>query len=46
MTYKIYRKETGELLVTGETKHAITDPDLKPIRLKTANPLLYKKLTE
>lgn len=44
MAYEIYRKATGELLVTGKTKHAITDPKLKPVRLKTANPELYKKL--
>lgn len=44
MSYEIYRKETGELLVNGETKHAITDPQLKPIRLKTVNPELYETL--
>lgn len=44
MSYEILRKETGELLVTGTTKHGITSPDLKPIRLKKVNPEMYEKL--
>ena len=39
--YEIRKKETGELLVTGSTRHAVTDNKLKPVRLKTHNPELY-----
>jgi len=46
IAYEIYRKETDELLVRGETKHPITDATLKPIRLRNVNPELYKLLTE
>ncbi len=46
MAYEILRKSTGELLVSGTTKHGITSPELKPIRLKKINPELYKKLEE
>jgi len=44
MAYEIYRKETGELLVRGETKHPLTDDKLRPIRLRNVNPDLYDKL--
>ena len=44
MAYEIYRKETDELLVTGKTKHPITDATLKPIRLRNVKPELYEKL--
>ena len=46
MAYEIYRKETGELLVTGKTKHPITDANLKPIRLRNVKPELYEKIKE
>jgi len=46
MAYEILRKETGELLVTGTTKHGITSPELKPIRLKKVNPDLFARLEE
>lgn len=42
ISYEIYRKGTGELLVTGSTKHAVTDPELKPLRLKKACPEVYE----
>ena len=44
MKYEILNKTTGELLVTGSTKHAITDPKLTPIRLKKANPGLFERI--
>ena len=44
MAYEVYRKETDELLVRGETKHPITDDKLKPIRLRNVKPELYDKL--
>ena len=34
MEYEITNKETGELILTGETKHCFTDANLKPISLK------------
>ena len=46
MAYEIANKESGELLVTGTTKHAITDIHLKPIRLKTANEEIYMRISE
>ena len=41
MAYEIYRKNDGELLARGETKHPITDNKLKPVRLRVANPEFY-----
>lgn len=41
LDYEIRRKVTGELLVTGITKHAITDKSFKPIRLRSKNRALY-----
>ena len=46
MGYEISNKETGETLVTGSTKHGITSPDLKPVRLRNLNPELYEKLVD
>ncbi len=37
LEYEIRKQETGVLLVTGSTKHAITDPNFKPIRLRDKN---------
>ena len=36
MEYEITNKETGELLLIGESKHCFTDSNLKPISLKKA----------
>ena len=44
LEYEIRREETGELLVTGFTKHAITDTKFKPIRLRNKNRELYDRL--
>ena len=41
LEYEIRKQETGALLVTGSTKHAITDPKFKPIRLRDKNRALY-----
>jgi acyl-CoA thioester hydrolase len=41
MRYEVKRKVSGELLVDGYTKHAITDPDLKPMLLKRTKPEFY-----
>lgn len=42
--YEICRKSTGARLVTGFTRHAVTNSNLKPVRLRTAAPELYKLL--
>lgn len=44
LKYEIRRQATGELLVTGSTKHAVTDPAFKPIRLRDRNRGLYDRL--
>jgi acyl-CoA thioester hydrolase len=44
LEYEIRKQVTGELLVTGSTKHAITDPSFKPIRLRDKNPVLHELL--
>lgn len=41
LNYEIRRKGSGELLVTGMTKHAVTDKKFKPIRLRDKNKGLY-----
>ncbi len=46
LEYEIRRQETGELLVTGFTKHAVTDPSFKPIRLRDRNKDLYELIIE
>jgi acyl-CoA thioester hydrolase len=44
LKYEITHKETGELLVTGSTRHGITDDKLKPIKLKKVYPEFYAAL--
>ena len=34
MGYNVLNKKTGNLVLTGETKHCFTDNNLKPINLK------------
>ena len=46
MSYEIRKEETGELLVTGSTRHAITDDQMKPVRFKRYNPELYQLVTK
>ena len=46
MSYEIRQAETGELLVTGNTRHAITDDQMKPVRFKSYNPELYQLVTQ
>lgn len=45
MEYEIHKKSTGQLLVTGFTKHAVIDRSFKPIRLRNATPDLYERIT-
>ncbi len=44
LNYEIRRNATDELLVTGWTKHAITDLKFRPIRLRNSNRKLYDSL--
>jgi len=46
LEYEIRRQETQELLVTGWTKHAVTDPSFKPVRLRDKNKGLLDKIME
>lgn len=36
--YNVTEKETGKVVLTGETKHCFTNRELKPINLKKVNP--------
>ena len=42
IAYEITKKETGELLASGSTRHGITDKDLKPMRIKKEFPEIYE----
>jgi acyl-CoA thioester hydrolase len=42
--YEVLDRETGELLATGETRHAWTGRDLKPLNLKKKKPVVYEAL--
>lgn len=44
MEYEITNKDTGELILIGETKHCFTDVNLKPISLKKAKPDMHEKM--
>ena len=46
MGYKITEKETGNLVLTAETKHCFTDTNLKPIRLQKILPEYYEKFVK
>ena len=46
MAYEIYKKGETELLARGETKHPITDDQLRPIRLRNVKRELYDKMKE
>ena len=43
MGYTITNKETGDIVLTGETKHCFTDMNLRPIRLQKKIPEYYEK---
>lgn len=42
MEYEITNKETGDLVLVGETKHCFTDVNLRPISLKKAKPEMHE----
>ena len=41
--YEIKEKETGKIVLTGETKHCFTNIELRPINLKKYNPEFSNK---
>ena len=43
MGYNVTDKNTGNVVLIGETKHCFTDINLKPINLKKAFPDFYQK---
>jgi len=42
--YTVTNNKTGDILVTGETKHCFVNSDFKVINLKKFNPEIYEKL--
>ena len=44
MEYEITHKETGRVLLTGESKHCFTDVNLKPISLKKTRPDMHEMM--
>lgn len=44
--YEVTEKNTGKLVLTGETKHCFTDRNLRPINLKKFAPEFNKKFEE
>lgn len=43
MGYTVTDKNTGNLVLTAETKHCFTDNSLKPVRLQNYIPEFYQK---
>ena len=43
MSYIATKKNSSEVVFTGETKHCFTDKNLRPLRLQKANPDFYEK---
>ena len=46
MEYEISNKDTGELILVGETKHCFTTQELKPVNLKKARLKMHEKMNE
>ena len=46
MQYTITDKNSGNLVLTGETKHCFTNTDLKPINLKKHFENIYEKFNK
>jgi acyl-CoA thioester hydrolase len=44
LTYEVIRESGGALLAAGETLHAFTDADLKPLNAEKAIPDIYRLL--
>ena len=46
LEYEIRSAETGEVHVTGESRHGFTTKDFRPVRLKKDKPEIYRVFTE
>lgn len=46
MGYKVIEQKTGNLVLTGETKHCFTDMNLKPVRLQKQISDFYEKFMD
>lgn len=46
MGYTVIEQKTGNLVLTGETKHCFTDMNLKPVRLQKQIPNFYEKFMD
>ena len=46
MEYEVTNKETGELVLIGETKHCFTNKELRPVNLKKARLQMHEKMNE
>ena len=44
LSYEITRKSTGELLVTGYTRHGVTDESMKPLHMGRHSPEFFATL--
>ena len=44
MGYAIYNRDSGELLVTGSTKHAFVNGSMKPVALRKQAPDLHRAI--
>ena len=44
--YRVLRQGTGELLAEGWTKHGLVDRSFRPVKLREANPELYRIMSE
>ena len=42
IAYRITKKDTGELVLTGETTHCFTDTTMRPVSLKKYRPEMYE----
>ena len=42
IVYEISNKETGEVCITGRSRHGFVDEQLKPVRLKKDYPEIYQ----
>lgn len=43
MGYQVTNQKTGDIVLTGETKHCFTDKNLRPVRLQKQIPDFYEK---
>lgn len=46
LAYKVVREESGEILAEGWTKHGLVDRNFRPVKMRDANPELYRLMSE